>query len=271
MVVLHHWGLDLAINTGEQLSKKTQFGSLKTRCIAREGLSSRTFWWGPSVTRSGGFSYTREEKSSNRRAPTRMFDWKALFGSSSGFALLNNGDRLYCTTLSWSGLFNETSCETETARLTNSLTQAFFCEQKNLHYHHRKKIFWRTFLASKKNFPGRWWIQKPNKNQETTSTTEIFPLWPPFFRQQKSCTGAGRCMLSFSQCEKRWRYALAPLRFLHGFGRRIWCDCFCDGRFNWLICVTTPKKPRQSMKTTREQPQNASQDYSRCKLDRTMF
>ena len=40
-------------------------------------------------------------------------------------------------------------------------------ERKNVHNHHRKKIFWRTFLASKKNFPGRWRIQKPCKNQES--------------------------------------------------------------------------------------------------------
>ena len=39
-------------------------------------------------------------------------------------------------------------------------------EKQSVHNHHRKKIFSRTFLASKKNFPGRWWIQKPYKNQE---------------------------------------------------------------------------------------------------------
>ena len=49
-------------------------------------------------------------------------------------------------------------------------------EEKSVHYHHRKKIFWRTFLASKRNFPDRW------KNK---STTEFFSLWPPFSRQRK--------------------------------------------------------------------------------------
>ena len=52
---------------------KVPLGSVKTGCIAKKGLSSRTFWWGFSVTRSGGFSYIRREKSTNRSAPTRMF------------------------------------------------------------------------------------------------------------------------------------------------------------------------------------------------------
>ena len=59
-------------------------------------------------------------------------------------------------------------------------------EEKSIHnHHHGKKIIWRTFLASKKNFPGRWWIQKPYKTRKTISTTEIFPLWTPFFLQRK--------------------------------------------------------------------------------------
>ena len=48
-----------------------------------------------------------------------------------------------------------------------------------------KKNHLGNFLASKKNFPGWWWIQKPYKHHEAISTTEIFPLWPPFFRQRK--------------------------------------------------------------------------------------
>ena len=71
---------------------------------------------------------------------------------------------------------------------------------KNVHDHHRKKIFWGTFLASKQNFPGRWCfpktLQKPGK-----------PYLPPksflcgshFVGKEKFLTGAGRCMLSFSQ------------------------------------------------------------------------
>ena len=60
-------------------------------------------------------------------------------------------------------------------------------EEKNVHGHHRKKIFWGTFLVSKKNFPGRWWIPKPYENpMKTISTTEIFPQWAPFFPAKKS-------------------------------------------------------------------------------------
>ena len=31
------------------------------------------------------------------------------------------------------------------------------------------------------------------------STTEIFPLWRPFFGKEKLLTGAGRCMFSLPQ------------------------------------------------------------------------
>ena len=48
-------------------------GSVKTGCMAKKGFSSRTFWRGLSVTRSGGFSYIRRDEPSNRRASTRMF------------------------------------------------------------------------------------------------------------------------------------------------------------------------------------------------------
>ena len=43
--------------------------------------------------------------------------------------------------------------------------------------------------------------KNPTKTRKKTiSTTEIFPLWTPFFSaKEKFCTGAGRCMLSFSQ------------------------------------------------------------------------
>ena len=53
------------------------------------------------------------------------------------------------------------------------------------------------FLASKTNFPGRWWIQKPYQNQETISTTEIFPLWLPFFlaKTSSSLEQGGVCFL----------------------------------------------------------------------------
>ena len=58
-------------------------------------------------------------------------------------------------------------------------------EGKSAHDHHRQKIFWGTFLASKRNFPGWWWIYKNlMKTRKAISTTEIFPLWPPFFRQR---------------------------------------------------------------------------------------
>ena len=70
-------------------------------------------------------------------------------------------------------------------------------EEKSVHDHHR------TFLASKKNFPGRWWIQKPYKDQENQiHHRNLSSVHPIFFCKAKFCTGAGRCMLSFSKIER---------------------------------------------------------------------
>ena len=77
--------------------------------------------------------------------------------------------------------------------------------EKSVHNHHRKKIFWETFLASKKNFPGRWWIQKPYKNQEHhIYHRNLSSVAPIFFGKEKFLTGAGRCMLSFRQGREDW-------------------------------------------------------------------
>ena len=63
----------------------------------------------------------------------------------------------------------------------------FFQRRESVHDHHRKKIFWRTFLASKKNFPGRWWRPKPYKNLENhiyyQNLSSVAPFF--FFRQRK--------------------------------------------------------------------------------------
>ena len=49
-----------------------------------------------------------------------------------------------------------------------------------------RKIFWGTFLASKKNFPGRWWIPKPYKNQENRiHHRNLSSVDPHFFLQRK--------------------------------------------------------------------------------------
>ena len=76
-------------------------------------------------------------------------------------------------------------------------------EEKSVHNHHRKESFWRTFLASKKTFPGRWWIQKPYKNQENhIHHRNLSSVDPIFFCKEKFCTGAGRCAVSFSQAAR---------------------------------------------------------------------
>ena len=57
-----------------------------------------------------------------------------------------------------------------------------------------------NFSGPKENFPGRWWIQKPYKNQENhIHHRNLSSVDPIFFCKEKFCTGAGRCMLYFSQ------------------------------------------------------------------------
>ena len=82
----------------------------------------------------------------------------------------------------------------------NRLLVLFHREEKNVHNHHRKKIFWRTFLASKKNFPGRRWIQKPYKNQENHIHHRNLSSVDPLFSAKKSAAleQGGVCFL-FSQ------------------------------------------------------------------------
>ena len=83
--------------------------------------------------------------------------------------------------------------------------------RKIVHNHHRKKILWRTFLAGKNNFPGRWWIQKPYKNQENHIHHRNLSSVDPIF-SAKFCTGAGRCMLSFSQTWRSTHYTQKDYR-----------------------------------------------------------
>ena len=55
-----------------------------------------------------------------------------------------------------------------------------------------------NFSGLKENFPGRWWIQKPYKNQENhIHHRNLSSVDPIFFCNEKFCTGAGRCMPLF--------------------------------------------------------------------------
>ena len=63
-----------------------------------------------------------------------------------------------------------------------------------------RKSFGELFWPKRKTFQAGGGYKNPIKTRNTISTTEIFPLWTPFFFcEEKFCTGAGRCMLSFSQ------------------------------------------------------------------------
>ena len=58
--------------------------------------------------------------------------------------------------------------------------------RKSVHDHHQKRIFRGTFLASKKNFPGRWSIQKPCKNHENHIYHRNLSSVAPIFSAKKS-------------------------------------------------------------------------------------
>ena len=115
-------------------------------------------------------------------------------------------------------------------------------KKKNVHDHHRKKIIWGTFLASKKNFPGRWWIQEPMKKPGKNHIyhRNSFLCAPHVSRDRKVfCTGAGRCMLSFSQ-----------LQLAVGFFMRSWCwDTYFDDRRLRTILAPGQKKPKSAVDT----------------------
>ena len=60
--------------------------------------------------------------------------------------------------------------------------------------------FGELFWPQRKTFQASGGYKNPIKRKKAITTTEIFPPWPPFFSgKEKFCTGAGRCMLSFSQ------------------------------------------------------------------------
>ena len=85
-----------------------------------------------------------------------------------------------------------------------------FSEKKeSVHYHHQKKIFWRTFLALKKNFPGRWWIQKHYKNQESHIYHRNLSSVVPIFSAKKSSAleQGGECFLFPRILRVKWSYA----------------------------------------------------------------
>ena len=74
------------------------------------------------------------------------------------------------------------------------------------------------FLASKRNFPGRWWIQKPYKNPAKPDLPpKSFLCGPHFLGKDKFLARAGRCLLSFSQLSQS---PIAVLWGTKGRGRR---------------------------------------------------
>ena len=62
-----------------------------------------------------------------------------------------------------------------------------------------RKYFGELFWRQRQTFQTGSGYKRPIKTRKAISTTEIFPLWTPFFCKEKFCTRAGRCMVSFSQ------------------------------------------------------------------------
>ena len=63
-----------------------------------------------------------------------------------------------------------------------------------------RESFGEPFSPQRRTFQAGGRYKNPIKTKQTVSTTEIFPLWPPILAgKERFLTGAGRCMLSFSQ------------------------------------------------------------------------
>ena len=78
-----------------------------------------------------------------------------------------------------------------------------FQRRKRVQDQHQKKMFWGTFLAAKKNFPGQWWIQEPYKNQGNHIYHQNLSSVAPNVSAKKKCSSleqGGVCSLfpSFS-------------------------------------------------------------------------
>ena len=97
-------------------------------------------------------------------------------------------------------------------------------EEKSVHYHHRKKIIWKTFWPRKI-------ISRPAVDSKTRSKArrphlppKSFLCGPPFFRQRNFLAGAGWCMLPFSLHTHTHTHTRAPI---HGIAcNRFVCNLF---------------------------------------------
>ena len=75
-------------------------------------------------------------------------------------------------------------------------------EAKSVHYHERKS-FGELFWPQRKTLQVGGGYKNRMKSRKTTSTTEIFPLWPPFFSAKKTSAleQGGVCFLFPSRSE----------------------------------------------------------------------
>ena len=110
-----------------------------------------------------------------------------------------------------------------------------------------RKSLGEPFWPQKINFPGWWWVQKPYENQENhIYHRNLSSVAPIFFGKEKFCTGAGRCMLSFSQ-------ESTPPR-LDSLERKPWPPekAYQAGGRYWraFLCTLCTKNPRTGLLRT---------------------
>ena len=70
-------------------------------------------------------------------------------------------------------------------------------EEKSVHDHHRQKSLGELFWPQRKTFQIGGGYRNPMKTRKAIPTTEIFPLWPPFFFRQRKVLHWSRAVYAF--------------------------------------------------------------------------
>ena len=105
--------------------------------------------------------------------------------------------KAFIITIARQGLFRNTPCSENITELIPP--KIFTREEKSVHDHHWKKSFGGTFLATKKTFQAGGGYNKPKNQENHIHHRNLSSVDPIFFCNEKFCTGAGQCMVSFSQ------------------------------------------------------------------------
>ena len=111
-----------------------------------------------------------------------------------------------------------------------------------------RNAFGELFWPQRKTFQAGGGYKIPIQTRKAVSTTEIFPLWTPFFcKEEKFCTGAGRCMVSFpstwTHLQNKWLHSIFRNNLRCNFWRNVpkvpfiaFCYCRSVVFAPWWIC-----------------------------------